>query len=113
MDSIAGLTAALAAIPDHQLHFLRATIDQEPVIVPGLSAWLEAATAWEISRRAGARFDLPDPCAAIAGGEVECSLVALAILGARFREAAGVAHFLDTTAAVLCADASGSSRHVH
>ena len=113
MGLIADLAAALAAIPDHELHLLRATIDREPIVAPALSAWLEAATAWEVDRRAGACFDLPDPCAAVDDGEVECSLVALAILCTRLRSAESAANFLDVTAAALCDDAGGSSMRVH
>ena len=104
MGSIADLAAALAVMPDHELHALRAAIDGEPVIAPGLLAWLEAATAWEISRRAGSHHELHGLRAAIDDGEVECSFVALAILHASFRNAVGVANFLDVTAAALYAD---------
>ncbi len=112
MDSIADIAAALAAMPDHELHALRATIDGEPVIVPGLLAWLKAATDWEIGHRAGFQDELRGPPAAIDDGEVECSLVALAILHASFRNVQGVANFLDVTAAALCLDPDGPSRGV-
>jgi hypothetical protein len=113
MGLTADLAAALAVIPDRELHLLRTTIDREPIVVPALSAWLEAAIAWEIDRRAGARPGFPDPGAAMDGAEAECSLVALAILCTRLRGAERAAEFLDLTAAALCDDVRGSPRDVH
>jgi len=46
MNSIADIAAAPAAMPDHELHALRATIDGEPVIVPGRLAWPKSAALW-------------------------------------------------------------------
>jgi hypothetical protein len=113
MDSMADLVAALAAVPDQDLRLLRTAVDGDPPIVTSLSTWLKAATDWEINRRAGAGFGLPDPRAAIGGSDTESSLVALAILFSRFRRVAPVAHFLDTTATLLCADTRGPSKTVH
>ncbi len=113
MDSIADLTAALAAVPDQDLQLLRTVVNGDAPIVTSLSRWLNAAADWEINRRAGAGFDLPDPRNAIGDGETEISLVALAILFSRFRRVAPVAHFLDTTATLLCAGTHGPSKCVH
>jgi hypothetical protein len=44
MGSIAGLAAALAVMPDRELRALRAAIDGEPVIAPGLLVWLESGS---------------------------------------------------------------------
>lgn len=112
MGSIADIAAALAAIPDRELRALRATLDGESVIVPGLLTWLDEATGWEINRRAGSYDELLDPRTAIDQGDVECSLVVLAVLSAPFRNVVGVANFLDATAEVLCTTVA-SSRGVH
>lgn len=110
----ADIVAALAAVPDQELHTLRTTIDDQPVIAPSLFAWLETATDWEIGRRAGSsRHELPSPRAVIADDDVECGLVALAILYVSLRNVERVADFLDATAAALCADTTGSWRNVH
>lgn len=102
------LPAALAAIPDREL-LARAAIEGSPNIVPGLLAWLDGATDWEINRRAGFCYDLLGPHAAIDDSEVKRSLLALTMLSAQFRddgraESAPVADFLDCAAAVLHAE---------
>jgi len=104
VDEMLDLSAALTAIPDRELHGLRAAIEGSPNIVPGLLAWLDGATDWEINRRAGFDYDLLGPSAAIDDSEVECSL-ALAVLSAQFRgdgraESAPVADLLDCAAVV-------------
>jgi len=113
MDSIADLTAALAVMSDQDLQLLRTEVEGDPPIVASLSTWLNAATDWEINRRAGACGGLPDPRAAIDGCETESSLVALAILFSRFRHVAAIARLLDATAALLCAGVHGPSKTVH
>lgn len=47
------LPAVLATIPDRELLALRAAIEGSPNIVPGLLAWLEGATDWEINQPGG------------------------------------------------------------
>ena len=116
MGSIADIAAALAALSDEELQSLRGAIGKEPAIVPSLSVWLGAATDWEINRRAGSsHHELRAPRADIGDGEVECGLVALAILYSSFRNVERVASFLDLTAGTLCADAQaiGSWRKLH
>ena len=103
------LPDALAAIPDRELHALRDAIEGSPNIVPGLLAWLEGATDWELNRRAGFDYELLGPSAAIDDSELGCSLPTLAVLSAQFRddgraESAPVADFLDCAAAVLRAE---------
>ena len=103
------LPAALAAIPDRELQALRAAIQGSPNIVPGLSAWLEGATDWEINRRAGFDYELLGPIRAIGDEEVDRSLLTLAVLAAQFlddgrEESAPVAEFLECAAAVLRAE---------
>ena len=113
--SIADIAAALAAMPEQELHALRAKLDSDSVIVPGLLSWLETAIRWEMDRRAGACHDLPGPRGAVTGeSEVECSLVVLAFLQAQLRNLVGAARFLDVTANALCViDAVESSRGIH
>jgi hypothetical protein len=113
--SIADIVASLAAMPEQELHALRANLDSESIIVPGLLSWLEAAINWEITRRAGACHELLSPrTAVIRESEVECSLVALAFLQAQLRHLTGAARFLDVTANALCViNAIESSRGVH
>ena len=81
--------------------------------MPGLLAWLEGATDWEINRRAGFSYDLLGPSAAIDDSEVERSLQTLAALSQTFRddgreESVPVAAFLDCAAAVLRAEVERS-----
>jgi hypothetical protein len=115
MGPVADIAAALAVIPDQELHVLRAQLTSGTVIVPGLLRWLKAAIDWETSRRAGTCGDLPGPRTAVGGrGDVECSLVVLALLQAQLPDVIGAAKFLDVTANALCVfDASGSGRGVH
>ena len=113
MGSIADIAAALAVIPDPELRALRATLDAESVIVPALLTWLDEATRWEIDRRAGSCHELLDPRVAIGQGDLECSLVVLAILHSLCRSVAGVADFLDATAEVLCTRAVESPHGIH
>ena len=103
------LPAGLAAIPDRELHALRAAIEGSPNIVPGLLAWLDGATDWEINRRAVFDYALLGPIRAIADEEVDRSLLTLAVLSAQVRgdgrgESVPVADFLDCAAAVLRAE---------
>ena len=78
MDSPIDVTAALATIPDRDLHGLDFAIDASPNVVPGLLAWLEAAVDWEINRRAGMFYRLLGPRAAIDDTETDVSLTTLA-----------------------------------
>jgi len=109
MDSPIDVTAALATIPDRDLHGLDFAIDASPNVVPGLLAWLEAAVDWEINRRAGMFYPLLGPRAAIDDTETDVSLATLAILAACFRgdgrrESTSVATFLELTAVTLRAE---------
>src|SRR2546430_1369713 len=109
MDSPIDVTAALATIPDRDLHSLDFAIDASPNVVPGLLAWLEAAVDWEINRRAGMFYPLLGPRAAIDDTETDVSLKTLAILAACFRgdgrrESRSVAEFLELTAVTLRAE---------
>jgi len=113
MDSTADIGACLAVMPDHELHAMRTTIAGAPTIVPSLQAWLLTAIAWELSRRAGTERELLSPRATIGEADVECSLVALAILHASFRNMTRVAHFLDAIADSLCTVSDGPAAVVH
>ena len=109
MDSPIDVTAALATIPDGDLHGLDFAIDATPDVVPGLLAWLEAAVDWEINRRAGVFYPLLGPRAAIDDTETDVSLATLAVLAACFRgdgrrESRSVATFLELTAVTLRAE---------
>ena len=109
MDSPIDVTAALATIPDRDLHGLDFAIDATPDVVPGLLAWLEAAVDWEINRRAGVFYPLLGPRAAIDDTETDVSLATLAVLAACFRgdgqsESRSVADFLELTAVTLRAE---------
>ena len=92
MDSIA---AALAAISDDELQALHAATVGAPAVVPGLQAWLEAAVDWAINDRAGFHYELLGPHAAIDDNEAAPSLLALAVLSARFGDGTPIADFLD------------------
>jgi hypothetical protein len=104
-----GLTrvaAALATIPEGELRGLRRAIDNSPDLVPGLPAWLEGTVDWELHCRRGFVYHLFGPHAAIDDTEAEASLVALAVLAARYRfdwrvDADRVADFLNRSAALL------------
>lgn len=109
MNSSADLTAALATISDRDLRALGAAIEDSPNVVPGLLAWLEAAVAWEVNRRAGMFYPLLGPRAAIDETETDTSMMALAILAGCFRgdgrsESKPVAEFLELTASTLRAE---------
>jgi hypothetical protein len=109
MDSPIAVTAALATIPDRDLHGLGFAIDVAPDVVPGLLAWLEAAVDWEINRRAGMFYPLLGPRAAIDDTETDVSLTMLTVLAACFRgdgrsESKSVAEFLELTAVTLRAE---------
>ena len=103
MDAIA---AALAAISDPLLAGLASAAAGMPEVVPGLRDWLEAATSWEVDRRAGRSYALLGPLAAIPDEAVGSALIAFAVLAEPFRtDAASVARFLDAAAATLRAEA--------
>ena len=109
MNFRADLPAALAALGDRDLRGLRAALDGSHNILPGLMAWLEHAVGWEIDRRAGMAYPLLGPHAAIPDGEIDRSVVALAVLAACFRDhgrtnSVPVADFLELTARVLRAE---------
>ena len=109
MDSPSAVTAALATIPDRDLHGLGFAIDVSPNVVPGLLAWWEAAVDWEINRRAGRFYPLLGPRAAIDDTETDVSLAMLAVFAACFRgdgrsESKSVAEFLELTAITLRAE---------
>lgn len=107
MQPIDGIIDALAAISCRDLHSLRAMLSQETIGVPALLAWLDAATDWELNRRTRSCRTLHDPRITIREqGQIETSLVALAVLHAQFRNVAGVTDFLDVTADVLCTGVS-------
>jgi len=103
------IRAALAAIPEHDLYTLRATIEVAPNAVPGLLAYLDHAVDWEIDRRAGQSYALRGPMAAIPDEEVAASLDALAILAIFFRrdrhhDGEPIAALLDLVASILRAE---------
>jgi hypothetical protein len=106
MATLKDVAAALAAIPEHELRALWATVEGSPIVTPGLTAWLEGAIDWELHRRIGFLHHLFGPHAAIDDSEAEGSLAALAALAGRYRQAghrnAGiVADFLELAAALL------------
>ena len=109
METSANLPAALASNRDDELHALRAAIESSPGMVPGLLAWVDGATDWEINRRAGFDYELLGPIRAIEDEEIDRSLVTLAVLSAQFRGdgregSALVADFLECAAAILRAE---------
>ena len=111
MDAIA---AALAAISDPLLAGLASAAAGMPEVVPGLRDWLEAATSWEVDRRAGRSYTLLGPLAAIPDEAVGSALIAFAVLAEPFRaDAAPVARFLDAAAAALRADAEQQGARLH
>jgi hypothetical protein len=104
MNTLAGIAAALAAIPDAELRALRTALDGASVRGEKLLSWLESALAWETDRRAGVCRRLTGPRAVICRQcDIESSLVALAFLHAPLRNVTGAANLLDATAAALCA----------
>jgi len=113
MDSTAGFAVALAAIPDDELRSFRAGLYVEVAIAPDLMVWLEAAAGWEMDRRAGRHREMSDLCATNDEAEMECNLVALAILQASFTSAERIVELLDLTAELLCANGNRSSRRMH
>jgi hypothetical protein len=100
------IAAALAAIPEDDLRSLSAELYREAALAPDLMLWLVAAAGWELERRAGRRADDLTPCATSDEAEVECNLVALAILRVSFSSADPVVALLDVAADVLCASAN-------
>ena len=111
MDTADHLSSALAALSDRALLALRAGIVDTPdaVAAPGLIAFMEHAVDWEADRRTGRHYPLQGPRAAIDDGEVDVSLVALAVLAEKFREggeidSAEVTSFLEISAATLRAE---------
>lgn len=118
MDRLADIIAALAAIPDRELQALRGAIAGVPALVPGLFAWLESATDWEVNRRGGFHYELLGPHSAIDDTECASSLVALTVLSAQFRndsrpDSVPVADFLDAAAAALRADPEEAPASLH
>ena len=106
MAMLRDIAAALASIPERELRGFRLAIDNSPHLVPGLSAWLEGTVDWELHRRRWFVYHLFGPHAAIDDTEAEASLVALAVLAARYRadwrvDADRAADFLDLSAALL------------
>lgn len=97
------IVVALAAISRENLQGLRETLSQEFIPVLTLREWLDAAIDWELNRRTRICRALHDPRITIREpGQLETSLVALAMLHAQFRDVEGVPDFLDMTADVLC-----------
>jgi hypothetical protein len=107
--STAAIADALAAIPNRELRALRSVLDDDSVTVPQLLRWLDAATARELSRRAGFEAELECPSVYIRSpGEVESSLVVLAFLHVHLKKHAAVAKFIDTAADALCVTRAAS-----
>ena len=110
MDTLTDLAAALAVIPDRELHGLRATLGERfRNVVPSLMGWLEAAADFEINRRAGFTFRLVGPMAAIPDAEVGRSIVARRVLARRAcsdgrADRIPLADFLTLTATLVRAD---------
>lgn len=90
-------------------------LSQDPIAMPTLRAWLDAAVDWEVNRRTRICRALHDPRITIKeSGQLEASLVALAVLHTRLRNVVGVTDFLDATADVLCTDVrAGLTANLH
>ncbi len=113
MATLIALAVALGECSDHELADLRDAINHLPDCPPGLIAWIEHATGWEVHRRAGhRRYPLQAPRAAIDDTEVAASLTALTRLAALAPERNGpVARFLGITTAMLLADTGSGKPH--
>ena len=79
-----GVRAALAALPEPKLHALRGVALEPTAIAPGLMVWIEHATAWEIDRRSGRRYELHEPLLAIDSTQISACILALAALSRQF-----------------------------
>jgi hypothetical protein len=76
--------AALAALPEPKLHALRGVALEPTDIAPALMVWIEHATAWEVDRRSGRRYELHAPLLAIDSTQISACILALAALSQRF-----------------------------
>ena len=113
MEPLTDIVAALAAVPDDELLALRTACASVPALVPGLLAWLEAAVDWALNARGGFHYELFGPHAAIDEYEAGPSLVALAVLSAKFGAGTPIAGFFEATAAALRADPDSAPTTVH
>jgi len=97
---------ALAAIPTDDLRRLCLVTQQAPNVVPGLLAWLEHATDWELSRRSGCDVPLRPASAALDESEADGALIALGVLADVFRdnETDEISAFFTAALAALHAD---------
>jgi hypothetical protein len=84
------IAAALQRLSTRSLAALRYAAERAPQTVPGLLAWLEAASGWEIDRRNGHRYRLAAPMEAIPPEESAQSVAALMVIGAAISGAAGL-----------------------
>ncbi len=110
--SLDDLRRSLAAIPSDDLRRLCVVTQQAPNVVPGLLAWLEHATDWEWSRRAGRVYALQPPAAALDESEADGALIALGVLADLFRdnETDEIAAFFTAALVALHADMPAPGR---
>lgn len=106
MTALEQLRRSLAAIPSDDLRRLCIVTQQAPNVVPGLLAWLEHATDWEWSRRAGRQYALQPPAAALDESETDGALIALGVLADVFRnnQTDEIAAFFNAALVALHAD---------
>jgi hypothetical protein len=71
------IRACLSSLSIEQLVVLRDSADSVSTLAPGLCAWLEHGSSWEIDRRSGRPYPFRGPMEAIAPQEVQQSLDAL------------------------------------
>jgi hypothetical protein len=86
LDRIAG---ALTELSVRDLEALRKAVERAPQVVPGLLAWLEHASRWELDWREGRDYRLAAPMDAIPPEEVAPSLNALVSLIESFASGRG------------------------
>ena len=93
---------AMGAVTDVELHALIIASNEAPPIAYGLLVWIEGACDWGINRRAGQRYDLQPPEAAIDPSEDAVSIDAAIELRTTFGEdSPAVRAFFDALVALL------------
>ena len=109
LDSLTDIVASLVQLTGRDLMRLHFTVNQVQAVPPGLVAWVEHATDWELNRRAGFFYRLQGPLAAIDDTEIKRSLATLSVLsncfgGDRQLHCMAIADFFQLVASVLRAE---------
>lgn len=111
MSPLAAIRAALQDVPLGALRALQSASGQTAGVAPGLFAWLEHATGWEIDRRNGFEYGLRPPDDAIDPSEAPDALLAATALLATFRQTGSCAPVEQLLTATMLAIQSHDPRH--